>query len=214
MSVPCGRQAERGGGSRRGQGGIDRVVGVADAVVIPGGKFGPAAGILMYAGAVAERRGATLHRHTWPEPFPTDPFAAGAEGWVRGEILPLLEAAGGRPLLIAKSLGSNAAALAADRALPAVWLTPLLTKPWVSAALARATAPALLVGGTADAWWDSVVARRLSPFVLEVDGADHGLMVPGPLTDSIAVLGRMVTAIDEFLEAIGWPAEEPQILIR
>jgi pimeloyl-ACP methyl ester carboxylesterase len=178
---------------------------VADAVVIPGGKFGPAAGMLMYAGVVAERRGATLHRHTWPEPVPTDPLAAGVEGWVSDEIGALLEAVGDRPLLIAKSLGSNAAALAADRAIPAVWLTPLLTMPWVTAALARATAPSLLVGGTADAWWDPVAARRLSPFVLEVDGADHGLMVPGPLTDSIAVLGRLVTAIDEFLDTIGWP---------
>jgi hypothetical protein len=35
---------------------MDMVGGVADAVVIPGGMFGPAAGLLMYAAAVAERR--------------------------------------------------------------------------------------------------------------------------------------------------------------
>jgi hypothetical protein len=34
---------------------------------------------------------------------------------------------------------------------------------------------------------------------------DHGMYVPGPLTDSIAVLGQTVTAIREFLIAIGWP---------
>jgi hypothetical protein len=75
----------------------------------------------------------------------------------------------------------------------------------VAAALSRATAPFLLVGGTADPMWDAALSRRLSPHVLEADGADHGMYVPGPLTDSIAVLGQMVTAIRKFLTAIDWP---------
>jgi hypothetical protein len=166
--------------------------------------FGPAAGMLMYAADVAERRGATVHRHWWSRELP-DLFEPGVEGWVREAIGPLLDAVGGRPLLIAKSLGTNAASLAAERSLPAVWLTPLLTVPWVTAALGRAPAPFLLVGGTADPMWDSGAARRLSPHVLEVEGANHGMMVPGPLPDSIAVLGRMVEAVDGFLGAIGWP---------
>jgi len=159
----------------------------------------------MYAGAVAERRGATVHRHSWSQE-PPKPFDPEVEGWVCGEVTPLLDAVGGSPLLIAKSLGTNAAPLAAERALPAVWLTPLLAVPWVAAALARATAPLLLVGGTADEVWDGALARRLSPHVLEVEGADHGMYVPGPLTDSMAVLGRLVVAVDEFLDAIDWPA--------
>jgi hypothetical protein len=61
------------------------------------------------------------------------------------------------------------------------------------------------VGGTADADWDGPMARQLSPHVFEVAGADHGLQVPGPLVDSIAVLGRVVAAMDEFLDAIEWP---------
>jgi pimeloyl-ACP methyl ester carboxylesterase len=178
---------------------------MADAVVIPGGQFGPAAGLLIYAGAVAERCGATVHRHSWSQQ-PPGPFEATVEGWVYGEVTPLLGVLGGRPLLIAKSLGTNAASLAAERSLPAVWLTPLLTVPSVSAALARATAPLLVVGGTADEFWDAALARRLSPHVLEVQGADHGMFVPGPLTDSIAILGRVVVAMQEFLDAIDWPS--------
>ena len=81
----------------------------------------------------------------------------------------------------------------------------LATLPWVADALGRATAPFLLVGGTADKLWDGDTARRLSPHVLEVEGADHGMYVPGPLTDSIAVLSRVVVAVEEFLDAIGWP---------
>jgi pimeloyl-ACP methyl ester carboxylesterase len=181
------------------------VGGVADAVVIPGGMFGPAAGLLMYAAAVAERRAATVHRHSWSQP-PPDPFEPHIEDWVRDEINPLLDTVDGNPMLIAKSLGTNAAALAAERRLPAVWLTPILNLPWVTAALERATAPFLLVGGTADAMWDATLARRLSPYLLEIDGANHGLFVSGPLTNSIAVLGRLVTAMEEFMDAIRWPA--------
>ncbi|MEV4703641.1 alpha/beta hydrolase [Actinoplanes sp. NPDC049316] len=179
---------------------------MTDAVVIPGGWFGPYAPLLMYSGDVAEQRGATVHRHSWTREFP-NPDRPEIEGWVSDEIAPLLDTIGGRPLLIGKSLGSNAATTAARRSLPAVWLTPLLTLPWVANALSRATAPFLLVGGTADEVWNGDLARRLSPHVLEVEGANHGMYVPGPITDSIAVLSRVVTAVEEFLDAIGWPGE-------
>ena len=177
---------------------------MADAVVIPGRLFGPAAPLPMYAGDVAQRRGAAVHRHSWSPDIPR-PDRPEIENWVRGEVTPLLDSLEGRPLLIGKSLGSNAAALAAERSLPAVWLTPLLTLPWIVDALERATAPFLLVGGTADTTWDGALARRLSPHVLEIPDGDHGLYVPGPLTDSIAVLSRLVVAVDEFLDAINWP---------
>lgn len=176
---------------------------MTDVVVIPGARFGPGAPLLMYAGDVAERRGATVHRHSWSrQPSALD--QPGIEHWVCGEIVPLIDHVGGRPLLIGKSLGTNAAAIAAERSLSAVWITPLLTLPWVVDALSRATAPFLLVGGTADALWDGDAARRLSARVLEVEGADHGMYVPGPLTDSVAVLGRVVTAVEEFVDGLGW----------
>jgi len=176
---------------------------MADAVVVPGGRFGPAAGMLMYAGDTAESRGATVHRHTWSQqPGRLEPEN---EPWVRTEITPLLDSLAGTPLLIGKSFGTNAAKLAAERSLPAVWLTPILTAPWITAALSQATAPFLLIGGTADLMWDSAEAHRLSPHVLEIEAATHGLYVPGPLQNSIAVLGRVVAAIDEFLDAINWP---------
>ncbi|MGC5018724.1 alpha/beta hydrolase [Micromonospora sp. DT47] len=93
-----------------------------------------------------------------------------------------------------------AAPLAADHGLRAVWLTPLLRLPEVVDALGRATAPFLLVGGTADTAWDGEVARRLTPHVLEIPDADHGMMVPGPLARSAEVLGRVCTAVEEFVQ--------------
>jgi hypothetical protein len=132
-------------------------------------------------------------------------LGAQIEGWVRGEVSAVLDGVAGNPLLIGKSLGTVAAGVAADRGLPAVWLTPLLTEPWVTAALGRASAAFLLVGGSADPYWDTALAHRLSAHVLEVDGADHNMYVPGPLTDSIAVLNRVVLAVEEFLDTISWP---------
>jgi hypothetical protein len=176
-----------------------------EAIVIPGRLFGPGSPLLMYAASVAERRGADVHHHYWTgEPPP--PFEPPVEGWVRGELTPLLDRVGGRPLLIGKSLGTHAAALAAERDLPAIWLTPLLTAAAVTIALARATAPFLLVGGTADRVWDGELARRLTPHVFQVESADHGMYVPGPLTASVTVLGHVVEAVSEFLDEIGWPA--------
>lgn len=174
---------------------------MADAVVIPGSNYTVTTGMLWYAGEVPARRGATVHRHTWTEPAP-DAFDATLETWVAAQVAPALT---GDPLLIGKSLGSMAATLAADRGLPAVWLTPLLTVPWVVAALDRATHPFLLVGGTADRLWDGATARRLTPHVVEVADADHGLCVPGPMVASVNVLARVVAAMDEFLDTIAWP---------
>jgi hypothetical protein len=66
----------------------------------------------------------------------------------------------------------------------------------VIAGLERAPAPFLLNGGTADASWDGTIARRVTPHVVEVAGADHGMCAPGQLTDSITILSQVVTAID------------------
>jgi hypothetical protein len=78
-------------------------------------------------------------------------------------------------LVMAKSLTTRVAGIAADWGWAAVWLTPLLDDEDSVAGLRRRTAPALLVGGTADPSWDGALARELSEDVLEVEGADHGL---------------------------------------
>lgn len=177
---------------------------MADAVVIPGRSGGPWSPLPCYTGDLAELRGARVHRHEWTATPPGRPeiFEPPAQRWVRDQLTPLLDTLE-RPLLIGKSLGTYACGLAAERDLPAVWLTPLLHAEHAVAALRRATAPFLLVGGTADRHWDPAVARRLTPHVFEVAGADHGMYVPGPLTASIGVLTQVVLAMAEFLDETG-----------
>lgn len=43
------------------------------------------------------------------------------------------------------------------------------------------------------------MARRISPHVLEVPDADHSMLVPGPLARSAEVLGRVCTALEQFV---------------
>lgn len=95
--------------------------------------------------------------------------------WSRARADAAAEYAGDVRLVIAKSVTTRAAGLAADRGWTGIWLTPLLGDEESVAGLRRRTAPALLVGGTADPNWNGALARELSDDVLELEGADHGL---------------------------------------
>jgi hypothetical protein len=165
-------------------------------VVVPGRMFGPFSPLLLYASLVFEARGGAIQPVSWDPPDDAD-----AE-WVRAQALPAVERHRAT-LIVGKSLGSNAATIAAERDLPGIWLTPLVLDEVVAGALRAAKAPQLLIGGTADPLWDGAVARALSPHVHEVDGADHGLLIPGaPLARSAEVLGGVSTAVEHFADHI------------
>ncbi|HEY6497023.1 MAG TPA: hypothetical protein VIZ43_27410 [Trebonia sp.] len=179
---------------------------VRTAIVAPGGGYGPDGPLLMYAGLAVRRRGGTVRPIVWD-------FKEGADfRQQRERVVSQVEAAiddpavtGTTPLIVGKSLGSLSAPAVADRSLAAVWFTPLLTHEPTAAALRRATAPCLLIGGTADKFWDGSLARDISPHVVEVAGADHGMFVPGPLAASAAVLGQIISAVEDFLDRTDWP---------
>jgi pimeloyl-ACP methyl ester carboxylesterase len=176
------------------------------AVLAPGGNYGPDGPLLMYARLAVQRRDGRVRPIAWDLPGTTEVGALRERvvAQVSAAVDELTAAAGAAPLLVGKSLGSLAAPVAADRGLAAVWLTPLLTDEPTVAALRRATAPSLLVGGTADQLWDGQMARSITARVVEIDGADHGMFVPGPLADSAAALGRVITAVEDFLDREVW----------
>jgi hypothetical protein len=41
--------------------------------------------------------------------------------------------------------------------------------------------------------------------VVEIAAADHGMFVPGELSASAAVLGQVMTAVEQFLDHAVWP---------
>ena len=73
------------------------------------------------------------------------------------------------------------------------------------AALRRAGAPCLLLGETADKLWDDRLARSLVRHVLEIDAADHGMFLPGRLAEYAAVLGQVITTVEEIPDHQVWP---------
>jgi hypothetical protein len=176
------------------------------AVLAPGANYGADGPLLMYAGLAVQRRGGRTRPIAWDLPRTSDisQLRGRVASQVESAIDEMMAAAGTAPVVIGKSLGSLAAPLAADRGLAAVWFTPLLTDEPTVAALRRATGPCLLVGGTADKFWDGHTARSLTPDVVEIDDADHRMFVPGPLAASAAALGQVITAVEDFLDHRVW----------
>jgi hypothetical protein len=103
-------------------------------------------------------------------------------------------------VVIGKSLGSAAAPLVAERGLAAAWLTPLLIRPDVVAALRAASAPCLLVGSSADETWSNGERPGGDAVeVVEFDGLDHSLQVEGDPLASLDVLRQVTERIGAFL---------------
>ena len=103
-----------------------------------------------------------------------------------------------RTLVLAKSLGSFAAAWASARRYPAIWLTPVLTDEFVAAALRTYAAPSLLVGGTADPLWRRPLEQPHDQRVIEVPEADHALHSSTGWRQSLDVLHETLTAVEAF----------------
>jgi hypothetical protein len=41
--------------------------------------------------------------------------------------------------------------------------------------------------------------------IAKVAAADHGMIVPGRLSASAAVLGQVASAVEQFLDQVAWP---------
>jgi hypothetical protein len=177
------------------------------AILAPGGNYGPDGPLLMYARLAVHRRGGRTRPIMWE--LSGNPGLSQQRARVASQVTSAIDemtaATGTAPVVIGKSLGSLAAPVVADRGLAAVWFTPLLTDEPTVAALLRATGPCLLVGGTADQYWDGQAARSITPDIVEIDGADHGMFVPGQLAASATVLGQVITAVENFLDHTVWP---------
>jgi hypothetical protein len=168
-------------------------------VLLPGARYPTRAPLLWFAREVAIARGYGVLEVLDEPPAGEDPFA-----WVRDRATRAL-AHEPAPLdvVIGKSLSSEAAGIAADQDLPAVFLTPLLDRPAVVAALARAGRPTLLAGSTADPTWSpEALAPNAMLDVLELDGLDHGLQRPGDPSASLKALQKVVKRLDGFLSML------------
>ena len=174
-------------------------------VILPGALYSPQAPLLWFARRAALASGRNVLAVV--DAFDREQDAV---SWVESRLeaaLAHLHDRDPRPVVVAKSLTSLAASIAARERLPAVWLTPLIAAghpvtPLVVAGLRDGTASRLRIGGLADPSWDGDVARSFADAdVLELEGADHGLEVDD-IAASATNLARVAAAIQRFLDGL------------
>jgi hypothetical protein len=176
---------------------------VGTAVVVPGRGYPPAAPLTFFAGLALLQHGWSV-RQVWWDP-PAHESDEQTTAWVRARVEEVLPDRG-RVMIVAKSLGTYAAPLAAERGFEAVWLTPLLQIPMLVDAIAANPARQLLVGGTADDLaWRVDIARSLAERgsdVCEIAGADHAMLTPGDTVRGVEVHREVARALDRFLSEV------------
>jgi hypothetical protein len=176
------------------------------AFLIPGHGYSAERPLLHFAGAVFLRHGWTTQQVWWPERPPQREgqdlrlWFVQLRSFVHAHMSQLLSVeAAPKIALVGKSMGAFAAALAADRGLPSIWLTPVLRDSEVPNDLRRNTAPFLLVGATADPSWDTDLARGLGRPCYEAENADHGMETGDDPVNSAEILRRTTIAMDDFV---------------
>jgi hypothetical protein len=176
---------------------------VGTAVVVPGRGYPPSAPLPFFAGLALLQHGWSVRQVWWDPPkHETDELTT---TWVRAQVEDELPESG-RVMLVAKSLGTYAAPLAAERGFEAIWLTPVLQIATLVDAIAANPARQLLVGGTGDQLWDGDLARRLAEQgcdVCEIPDADHAMVIPGDVVRGVEVHVEVMRALDTFLSGLG-----------
>jgi hypothetical protein len=178
------------------------------AIVLPGAGYSAQAPLLWYARRAALEAGRNVLVVTDAFDRQRDDPVQWAEE--RGEAaLSHVRAQDPHPLLIAKSLTSLAARLAADEGLAAVWFTPLIADEGTSVAtrvlagLRAAIKPRILIGGADDPTWDGRAASALSNAeILELPDADHALEVPDDVPRSLENLQSVTHAVRRFVAGL------------
>lgn len=187
-------------------------------VILPGLRHSVDMADLHYAGRILLEQGADLLRVEYVY-YQTD-FVAQPENiqdeWIASDVFAACNAGlSYRPYekitLVGKSLGTIAMGhLLADsrfRQADCVWSTPLLTVEWLCARIEQIHPRSLFIMGTADKFYKPAVLDHLENVthgrVLVVEGANHGLEIPGSISRSLMALDQIVQALQEFLTKTG-----------
>ncbi len=166
------------------------------AVLLPGVRYFSQAPLLWFAREAAQARGWSVVEVDERAPDGADPFE-----WMLGQAQRALAATSAElTVVVGKSLGSVAATTVDG---PAVWLTPLLDRREITAALATAGSPALLVGSPADpSWGEGELPDNPLLEVFELPGLDHSLQVSGDPLSSLDVLRDVTRRVGAFFDRV------------
>ena len=172
---------------------------VGRCIVLPGSRYTPDGPMLFFAAQVALMRGWDVRQVWWEVPrFDRDDEMV---AWVGSQLDAAVDGYAGRVMVVAKSLGTLAARVAAARGYDAAWLTPLLTEPDVAEPLLTYPAAQLVVMGDNDPYLSQHVLDALPGERLVVAG-DHVLRVPGDAAAMVASHDRFVRSFDAWLTTL------------
>ena len=172
---------------------------VGRCIVLPGSKYTPDGPMLFFAAQVALMRGWDVRQVWWEVPELSS--AAEEAAWVGSQLDAAFDDYAGRVLVVAKSLGTLAAPVAAARGFDAAWLTPLLTESDVAESLLSYPAAQFVVIGSSDPYFSQDVLDALPGERLVVAG-DHILRVPGDAAAMVASHDRFVRSFDAWLTTV------------
>ncbi|MDP1720568.1 MAG: hypothetical protein Q8L08_06200 [Candidatus Nanopelagicaceae bacterium] len=165
------------------------------AVLLPGTNYSPNHPVLYYTRQMLLVQGWSIEE-VWWNPEDRSPDEA-----VTRRVKSVLDSViGGSQLVIGKSLGTLALPMVVERKLSAIWLTPVLNRPQLRTALESVTSKTLLVGGTADEFWNGEIASASGQQVLEIPGANHDLEISRDPLASVRLLGEIVAKMTMFVE--------------
>jgi hypothetical protein len=183
-------------------------------IILPGYRHSADMADLHYAGRILLDQGADLLRleYVYYRTDFMDQPERERDKWISTDVLAACNAAlSCRPYskitLVGKSLGTLAMGhLLADsrfQAAACVWSTPLLTVKWLCSRIEQIRPRSLFIVGTADHFYQPEILKRLEDVTLGhslvIQGADHGLEVPGSIPRSLQALDQIVQALQEFL---------------
>jgi hypothetical protein len=168
-------------------------------VVLPGRQYTPDGPLLFFAAQAALMRGWNVRQVWWEAP------ERGGDAdeitWVCDQLDVAVEGYPGRILVVAKSLGTLAAARAAEQGYDAAWLTPLLTDRDAAEPLLSYPASQFVVIGSSDPFLSQGVLDALPGTSLVVAG-DHILRVRADPGAMVASHEQFVRAFDTWLTTL------------
>jgi len=183
-------------------------------IILPGYLHTADRAELYYAGRALQEQGADLLRveYTYNETDFMQRSQKEQAAWLSTDVRAacaagLAQRAYDRITLVGKSIGTMAMGhLMADprfHKANCIWLTPILTLPWLRAQIAQAKPRSLFIIGTADrfykaAYLDEVVQATQGQSMV-IEGAAHNLEIEGDIAASLDALVRIITEIQHFI---------------
>lgn len=168
------------------------------AVVLPGAGYTADRPLLFWAAEILAEHGWHVEAVRWTvdEAAQQDPYAFTAQA-VEQAFAATQPAS--RRLVVAKSFGTLTIPWAERTQTPGIWLTPILTDRKIRKTLAQTTKQDLLIGGSADGFWDGGRKSETAGTFMEIPDANHSLQIPNNWRASLEAHSQIFARIEAFL---------------